>query len=134
MSQENVEITWQASRAWNDGGVGAFIEFFEADVEWRPPSESMEPGIYRGHDGVRDYLGRTAEVFEEQRVEPLEVIDVDDQRVIAVVRLVGRSEHIAMEMTADWAWLITFGRRKKATRVDIFTNKQQALKAVGLEE
>ena len=134
MSQQNVEIALQAVLAWNDGGVDALVGYLDARVEWHPPGESMEPGTYHGHDGVRDYLGRTAEVFEEQRAEPFEVIDIDDQRVIAVVRLIGRSEHIAMEMTADWAWLITFGRRKKATRVDIFTDKQQALKAAGPEE
>ena len=56
MSQENVEFAWRASRAWNDGGIDALLEYLDADVEWHPPSESMEPGVYRGHDGVRDYL------------------------------------------------------------------------------
>jgi hypothetical protein len=42
----------------------------DADLEWLAPSESMEPCIYLGHSGVRDYLGRTAEIFEEQHAEP----------------------------------------------------------------
>ena len=134
MSQENVELAWQASRAWNDGGVDALLQYLDADVEWHPPRESMEPGIYRGHDGVRDYLGRLAEIFEEQHVEPLEVIDVDDEHVISVVRVIGRSENSGMEITADWAWLITVGVNKKGIRVETFTDKAQALEAVGLRE
>ena len=134
MSQENVELGWQASWAWDDGGVDALVRYLDADVEWLPPRESMETGTYRGHDGVRDYLGRTAEIFGEQHAEPREVIDVDDDHVIAVVRLIAQSEHSAMELNADWAWLITFGANKKAIRIEIFTDKTQALAAVGWAE
>jgi ketosteroid isomerase-like protein len=132
MSHENAELAWQAAWAWNDGGADALIGYLDADVEWHPPSESMESGIYRGHDGVRDYLGRLAEVFGETRTEPLEVIDVDGDRVIAVVRSIARSEHVNTEIAADWAWLITVGSNRKATRVDAFTDKLKALEAAGL--
>jgi len=128
----DVELALQASRAWNDGGVDAVLPFLDADVEWHPPAESMEPGIYRGHEGVRDYLGRLAEVFEEVHMEPLEVIDVDNEHVISVVRLIARSENSGMEINADWAWLITVGANKKGMRVETFTDKAQALEAVGL--
>ena len=133
MSQENVELAWNAPRAWNDG-IDAFLVYLDADVEWHPPAESMEPGIYRGHDGVRDYLGRLGEIIEEPRAEPLEVIDVDDERVISVVRVIGRGKGSGLELNADWAWLITFGANMKATRVETFTDKAQALEAVGLRE
>jgi ketosteroid isomerase-like protein len=76
--------------------------------------------------------GRLGEVFEERRVEPLEVIDVDDERVISVVRVMGRSEKFGTEITADWAWLITLGRNRKGVRVETFTDKPQALEAAGL--
>ena len=131
MSQENVELAWQASWAWNDGGVDALLQYLDADVEWHPPEESMEPGIYRGHDGVRDYVGRLAEIFDAH-VEPLEVIDVDDERVISVIRVVGRSKSSGMEINADWAWLITVGSNRTGIRVETFTDKAQALEAVGL--
>ncbi len=93
----------------------------------------MEPGIYRGHDGVRDYVGRLAEIFDA-RVEPLEVIDVDDEHVISVIRVTGRSESSGMEINADWAWLIAIGANKKGIRVETFTDRAQALEAVGLRE
>src|SRR5262249_34835699 len=98
------------------------------------PHESMETGVYRGHDGVRDYVGRLAEVFGQTRAEALEIIDVDDDRVIAVVRTTANSEHLTTEIFADWAWLSTAGPDKKAIRVQIFTDKHQALVAAGLEE
>jgi hypothetical protein len=73
-------------------------------------------------------------MFEEVHSEPLEVIDVDDERVIAVIRTMARNQRSAMEITADWTWLITAGTNKKASRVETFTDKAQALEAAGLAE
>ena len=134
MSEENVELAWRASHAWNEGGIEAFLSCLDPEVEWHPPAESMEPGNYHGHAGVRDYLGRLAEVFsEEQRAEPVDVIDVDAERVIAVIRVIGRSEKFGTEIDAEWAWLIK-ARDGKGIEVWTFTDRAQALEAVGLRE
>jgi ketosteroid isomerase-like protein len=66
----------------------------------------MNPGIYRGHAGVRDYFGRLAEIVSEQRIESVDVIDVDDDRVIAIVRSFGKTAHFDQEIEANWAWSI----------------------------
>jgi ketosteroid isomerase-like protein len=134
MSHENVEIVPQASGAWNDGGVDALLQYLDSNVEWHAPRESMEPGIDRGHDGVRDYFGRLGEMFDEPHAEPLEVIEVDDERVISIIRAIARNERSGVEITADWAWLITVGANHKGIRVDTFTDKAHALKAIGLAE
>ncbi len=134
MSQDIVELVWQVPQAWNHGGVDAMLGYLDPNVEWHAPGESMEPGVYRGRDGVRDYIGRLGEVFPDRHAEPLAVIDVDDERVILVVRIGARMPHSGQEITADWAWLITVGANNKAIRVEIFTDRSQALKAVALEE
>ncbi len=133
MSQENVEIAWRASNAWNEGGIEALLPYLDPEVEWHAPKESMEPGSYHGHAGVRDYLGRLAEVFEQARAEPVDVIDVDAERVIAVIRAIGRSEKFGTEIDAEWAWLIRM-RSGKGIEVRLFTDRAQALEAVALSE
>ena len=131
MSQENVELAWQAVQAWNEGGAEAILPYLDPEVEWHPPRESMEPGT-RGHAGVRDYLGRLAEVFSgAQRAEPVDVIDVDAERVITVIRLIAQSEKFGTEIDAEWAWLIK-GRDGKGIEVWTFTDRSQALEAAGL--
>ena len=134
MSQENVELAWQMARAWNDGGIDALLEYLDPDVEWHPAAESLEAGTYRRHDGVRDYVGRLGEVFEEVQIEPLEVIEVDEERVIQVSRWVAGGTKSGMEIDAEWASLITVGPNKKVVRFETFTDKAQALEAVGLRE
>ena len=133
MSQEDVEIARRASHAWNEGGVEAILPYLDPEVEWHAPKESMEPGIYHGHAGVRDYLGRLGEVFEQRRVEPVDLIDIDGDRVISVIRIIGRSEKFETDLDAEWAWLIKM-RDGKAVEVGLFTGRSQALEAAGLSE
>jgi ketosteroid isomerase-like protein len=71
--------------------------------------------------------------MREQRVESVEVVDVGDDRVIAVVKAVGQTAHFDQEVEMNWAWLITV-QDGKGTRVETFTDKAQALKAAGLGE
>jgi ketosteroid isomerase-like protein len=133
MSQENVELARRAFLGWNDRGVEALIDDMDPEVEFHAPKESMSPGVYRGHDGVREYFGRVGEMFEEQRVEAVDVIDVDDDCVIAVIRGFGRTPHFEAEVEVNWAWLITV-KDRKATRAMTFTDRRQALEAAGLSE
>lgn len=81
---------------------------------------------------VRDYFDRLARIVEEQRVESVDVIDIDDERVIANVRGVGKTAHFDGEIEINWAWLITV---KGWTRghVVTFTARDQALEAARVQ-
>jgi ketosteroid isomerase-like protein len=133
MSEENVEIVRSSILGWNDRGVDAFVENVAPDVEFHPPKESFEPGIYRGPDGVRTYFDRTGETFEERRVESVDMIEVDDNRVIAVVKVFTTTPHFAGEVEMNWASLVTI-ENGLMTRMETFTDRQQALEAAGLRE
>jgi ketosteroid isomerase-like protein len=111
MSEENVEIVRSSILGWNDRGVDALVENVAPDVEFHAPKESMEPGIYRGPDGVRTYWERTGEAFNERRVDSVDMIDVDDTRVIAVVKAFVSTPHFAGEVEMNWAWLYTHRER-----------------------
>jgi len=133
MSEDNVEIVRRSILGYNDRGVDALVENIAHDAEFHPPKESMEPGVYRGPDGVRTYFERTSEMFEEQRIESVDVIDVDDTRVIAVVKAVASTPHFGGEVEMDWAWLITV-EDGMLTHTVTFTDRAQALEAAGLSE
>lgn len=133
MSEENVEIVRSSILGWNDRGVDAFVEIAAPDVEFHPPKESMEPGIYRGPDEVRTYWDRTGEAYKTRRVESVDVIDVDDTRVIAVVKAFVTTAHFATEVEMNWASLNTI-ENGLLTRSEMFTDRQQALEAAGLSK
>jgi ketosteroid isomerase-like protein len=66
-------------------------------------------------------------------LEPVDVIDVDAERVIAVIRVTGRSEKFGTEIDAEWAWLIKM-RDGKGIEAWTFTDRAQALEAAGLSQ
>ncbi len=49
--------------AFNARDVDTMLERFDPDVEWRPLRSETE-GAYRGHDGIREWIAETAELFE----------------------------------------------------------------------
>jgi ketosteroid isomerase-like protein len=128
MSEQNVELARRSILGWNDRGVDALLENLEPDVEFHPPKESMNPGVYRGPDGVRTYFNRLSEVLENQRIESVDVIDVDETRVIAVAKGFAKTPHFDGEVEMNWAWLITV-QDGMATHVVTFTDRAQALDA-----
>jgi hypothetical protein len=76
---------------------------------WTPRSYGTRPksrwslATTAGMPGCVTYFGRLTEVFDEQRAEPVDVIDVDAERVIAVVRVIARSEKFGTEIDAEWS-------------------------------
>jgi ketosteroid isomerase-like protein len=133
MSQENLEIVRRSILQWNERGVEALVAVLDPEAEFHPPKESMNPGVYRGHDGFREYFHRVGEMFEEQRINALEMIDIDEDRVVAVVRGSGKTPHFEGEVEVNWAWLITLDDQK-ATHIRTFTDRSQALEAAGLSD
>jgi ketosteroid isomerase-like protein len=133
MSEENVDLARRSILGWNERGVEALVENLAPEVEFHPPKESMNPGVYRGPNGVRTYFDRLSDVMEDQRVESVDVIEVDDTRVIAVVKGFATTSHFAGEVEMNWAWMITV-RDGLATHVETFTDRAQARQAAGLSE
>ena len=133
MSRENVELIRRSILEWNDRGVDAFTENIAPDAEYHPPKESLNPGVYRGPDGVRTYFNRLSDVLDDQRVESVDMIDVDEDRVIAVVHAFAKTPHFEGEVEMNWAWLITV-QDGMATHLVSFTSRAEALEAAGLSE
>ena len=131
MSSGNAEVVRQAILGWNKDGVEALVPALDSDVEFHAPAESMNPGVYRGADGVRRYFGKLAEIVDDSRVESVDTFDVDENRLIADVRLSGKTEHFEERIEVNWAWLITM-KDEKAAEVRTFTDRSQALRFSGL--
>jgi ketosteroid isomerase-like protein len=91
MSQENVEIVRRAFEAYGREDFYGALRYYDPEVEWETTGAFIEPATYRGHDGVRRYLGSMDEEFEDLTIEPEELIDAGGQ-VISTVRISGRGK------------------------------------------
>ena len=131
MSQENVEIVRHLYGLWPDR-VSAAEEFLQPDVVIDIPEIVLTPALYRGFDGVRRFLERVEEIWENLRVEPGELIDAGDN-VVAVVRMSGKRRISGMkeEVRVSTVWTFHEG---KVLRYTSYRNRATALEAVGLTE
>ena len=132
MSQENVEIVRVALEAFEREGLNGYLRYLDPEIEWTTTGGWIEAATYRGHEGVRRYLGSIEAEFDDLRVEPVRLIDAGEQ-VISSVRISGRGKtsDAPVELT-----LISVGRLRdgKGYRIRNYPDMAAALEAAGLQE
>ena len=130
MSEENVEMVRRAVEAYELEGLDGVLRYY--DPEWTSTEAYIEPATYRGHAGVRRYLGTIEEEFEDLRIEPVELIDAGEQ-VVSSVRISGRGKASGAEVENRYALLYEF-RGDLISRLTAFPTAEEALEAAGLSE
>jgi ketosteroid isomerase-like protein len=135
MSQENVETFKRAIEAYNRREVDAFLERFDPMVETHPLTLAMfgqEATVYRGHDGIRQFIRDIDETLPGLQVEPLEVRDLGE-RIVARGRLRARGRASGVEIESPISWIVEF-RRGRVLRMRDYLDFKEALQAAGLSE
>jgi ketosteroid isomerase-like protein len=134
MSQENVEVVRNSLRAFADGGLAALAEFWDADIDWRAIEGAPDDvGEMHGREAVRGYLREWGDLFDDITMVPEEILDVGDDRVVAVQHVTGRAKLSGVETELRLAVVYTL-RGGKIIRGREYIDREQALEAVGLRE
>jgi ketosteroid isomerase-like protein len=124
MSQENVEIV----RRFLNVEVDEAMPYADPDIVWNPIEELPT----QGHDAVRASLAHWKAEWDDYKVMPEEFVDMGD-RVVVTVRLRGRGRGSGVEIDARFYDVYTL-RDGKIVRMDQFTERSEALEAVGRGE
>jgi ketosteroid isomerase-like protein len=135
MSEENVEMVRRALEAYNRRDIEAVLEIHDPDVEWHPALQALlggEATVYRGHEGVREFLRDLDEAFAELQIVIADTRDLGDQ-VVAIGHAHGRGRESGAETETPIGYLVDF-RNGKVTRVLSYLDPTEALKAAGLSE
>jgi uncharacterized protein len=128
MSQENVEIVRRAF-AYEYYGVGDRADaeaIFAPDVVLNPIDDSPS----HGPDEMRNDWERWASAFDDLTVTVEEIIDAGDQ-VVVVAHHHGRGQASGVKVDARFYEVYTL-REGKVSRVDEYTERDEALEAAGL--
>jgi ketosteroid isomerase-like protein len=134
MSQENVEILREAAAAFNRGDLDAWLEYLADDIDHRAVEGALDDhGPIHGKDALRVYMEDWVGTFDNLRVEPVELIEAGEDKVIAVTRISGRAKLSGVETDLTFAALYTI-RDGKIARGREYWTKEQALEAAGLRE
>ena len=129
MSQENVEIVKAVFRGLDDAGVDGMLPFLHEEFEYFPAEER---GSVHGHDGLRRYFRRWMEAWDEFHLRPTEFLDAGDHVFVgAALNGRGRGSGVEVRMEGWQVWLI---RGEMAARCEEYSDRAEALEAVGLSE
>ena len=129
MSQENVDTVVRAIAAVNVRDVDAYLACCTEDVELLQPMVGAE---YLGSDGIRRFFADIEDVGPDFRIEVQRMQAVGADNVIALVRVGATGRASGIPTGADTANVYEFSGGKMA-RIRIFLDRDEALKAVGLE-
>ena len=131
MSQENVEIVRRIYEAWAQGDFRARIGDLDQHVVLVIRSDFPEFGVFLGLDGVRDYMRRFLEQWEQLTIQATDLRAVGDT-VLARIVQPARAEQ-GDRGDNRYFQLFTF-RGQKIVRMESIMDEAEALEAVGLSE
>jgi ketosteroid isomerase-like protein len=130
MSQENVEVVKRATAAYLAHDNEAALALYDPDIEIQGGFDGS--AVYRGLSGVREYYSDWLGAIDLSGLEVEEWIDAGDD-VIATFRHWGEGKlsGVPVEQRRSDVWTV---RNGKLWRMRSFASRDEALKAVGLEE
>jgi ketosteroid isomerase-like protein len=132
MSEENLKLAQRGYDAFNRGDIDGVLELCAPHVEWNDIDVLDTPAV-KGKDAVRAYFVTILEPWEVVRREPEEMIDLGDDRVLALIHLTGRGKGSGIEVDNRGADLVTY-KKGKLVRWVAYQDRAQALEAAGLSE
>jgi ketosteroid isomerase-like protein len=133
MSRENVETLRAMMAAFNRRDFEDSVRYVDPEVELHPGITELDVnGRYRGRDEFRRFAETITDAWETYVVEPEEIIEVPDGRVLAVERWRARGRQ-GIKFDFLLVDVYTF-RDGLIVRIDGFRDREAAFEAVGLRE
>jgi len=130
---QNVKVALAMVELWNAGQRGSELveDYCDPAIELRSPFSSVAGEPYRGYDGISKWARDVDDQFSEWRVDVAEARAVGDRViVVSTIEVRGRVSDLTMSLPA--AAIIEFGADRRISRIQIYTDVDEALGIMGL--
>jgi ketosteroid isomerase-like protein len=108
------------------------LEYLDPEVEVVTSGAFLDrDAVYRGHEGVREFLGMLDEAFDEFTYDVVEVTELDEDRVLSLLTVNARGKGSGLDVTMPAGHLWTL-RGDKAIRLEAFADHESARAAADL--
>jgi ketosteroid isomerase-like protein len=132
MSQADIETLRVGYEAVSRGDWDAASRFAHPEFELKTADRVPNPGTYQGPEVARRFFEDLLAPFEEMVVVPEEFFELGDQiAVFVLVRLRPTGSSAVVENRIGHLWTM---REGKASRLEVFPRREDALEAAGLSE
>ncbi|MBM3666173.1 MAG: nuclear transport factor 2 family protein [Actinobacteria bacterium] len=124
MTIDVIETTRRASEGLSRDDLDAFLELVDPEVEFNSLVAEADTGVFRGHQGVREWWAMLKGSLGGVRFDPVEAIPTEHDRVaIAKIRVVG--EVSGVEIGQDM-WQVIYSPEGLAVWWGVFRTVQEA--------
>jgi ketosteroid isomerase-like protein len=130
VARELLDSLREGYRAFGEGDVERVLLLVDPEIEvevftGRPDTAGR---VYRGHEGFVENFSELLDVFDDFKIEPLEMVNRGDRGMV-VVKVTGRgkSSDVPVEMLIYHVWT---SREGIATRLEIYGDRETALAAL----
>ena len=130
MSKENVRLVERAIAAINARDIEGYLACCTENVELLLP---MVGAQYLGSDGIRRFFTDIEDIGPDFRIEVQRVQAIGDSNALAFLRVSSTGRASGIVTGAESANVYDF-IEGKISRIRIFLDRDEALKAVGLAE
>jgi ketosteroid isomerase-like protein len=132
MSRENVDVVRQSLDAYGRRDIEAMRALNHPDLEldWSASVGSLA-GVYRGFDEALRFYAEYYETFEATVIAPDRFVDTGD--LVVVPNVAYQRGRDGIEVSAR-STLVFAVHNRKITRICLYQDEDEALKAVGLAE
>lgn len=120
----------EALNARDFDGVAAMP--LDPELEFRSIIAASEGTSYRGIEGLRQWARDVDAIWEDFRIETLELVAAGDDRAVLVMRLTGRARGsgVPLESTIGQVW---HWRKGRLWLNDAYSDPRDAFAAAGIE-
>jgi uncharacterized protein len=126
----NVALVRSLFAAWERQDMEAVFALYDPAIVWDNSTlPGPNAGVYRGREGVRQFLREWLEAFETHEIHAEDFIDAGDA-VVVRVRVTGRGKASGAEVEMP-RWNVYRIRDGLVIRIEIFETKAEALEAAG---
>jgi ketosteroid isomerase-like protein len=127
MASTNLDLVRSLYAAWERGDWSS-AEWADPEIEF-VGADGPDPMSVRGIDKLGEAWARFLDAWEDYRVEAEEYRELDDERVLALIRIGGRGKTSGLEVgqvRAEAANLFHI-RDGKVTRLVLYWDRERAL-------
>jgi ketosteroid isomerase-like protein len=126
--QETLEVVRRSFATFNAREVEDLVALCNPDSEWLPFRAQLEGMVYRGHEGIRQFVQDMDDDWEVYRIDPQEFHGHGDRIVVTGhVRALSRSSGVDVYSEAGFLFELRAGR---ISRVVSYSDPAAALEAV----
>jgi len=126
MAPSNIEVVRAVVDAFNRGDLTTALGLCTEDVEFDWSRRMLDGEVFHGHEGLRQFMQDTLEIFDEIHIPAEDVTDLGDDVVLLAgsARFRGHASGLGVEAYAANLWTVRDG---KVARFRFYQSKEDAL-------